>query len=246
LLVVPEARLVAAADVEDDLDDLDAEDEEPADWDDLDDEPAPLKTDFSLAESVDAEMSEVERRLRMTVCLGLARQKFQRSPEEMQEGVKRIAEAREMSAEQASELISISMIKNCYINFNAETDLGVLSEQNESAWDEAMTRLISPPKGEIPGTSSQLLERQWDLLRQIVEEQDERVKEVAGRIELPGSTMGGFQKFAYFVSVFGAIFGGGYFLVKKLMEAEREPKKKTKDDKKKSDEKKKPEEKKKD
>lgn len=227
LLVVPEPYVVAATSVEDD-------DEDWSEFETGEDEAAEaagvqMEEDSTLAENADAALSEPERKLRMALCLGLARQKFSQSADEMQQAVDMMTKMREIEEDEAREMIHVMMIKNCYINFNQETDLGVLSEPNETAWTELVDRLIAPSPKEQKGKQSTLAPRQWELIRQVVDEEkkqkDKKQKPAEKpRIEVVGSNMGAFSKFIYFISVFGAIFGGGYFLVKRLMETERAPK----------------------
>lgn len=154
------------------------------------------------------------------------------SEEEMKQAVEMMKSVHNMEAEQAREMIHINMIKNCYINFDEKEDIPALraGETDEEQYKAVANKLVAPPAQQDATKQPTLLERQWNLIREVVD--DERAKQTGatgGKIEVIGSKMGGFSKFLYFVSVFAAIFGGGYFLVKKLMalEAEKTTKKKS-------------------
>ena len=234
------------------------EDDDDTDWDsfetsyaDEDEESGETGTpssepDSSLVEAADADLSQDERKVRMGVCLSVGRQKFQRAKDMFEPILEQIQEQHKVDESQAIETILISLIKNCYINFNQETDLKdlIASADSEEKFDAISDRLIAPPVGELPGKQSTFASRHWDLIKEIIQkEQEERTtgkkkttedeipnfnqKEAPQiKVNLVGSDMTGFQKFIYFVSVFGAIFGGGYLLVKKLIQREVEKDKK--------------------
>jgi len=194
-------------------------------------EPPRYEEDTTLAERADENLTDSERKMRMAMCIGIARERFMSSEEEMKQAVEMMKTLHQMEEDQAREMIHINMIKNCYLNFNEKEDIPTLTagENDEEKYKSVVNRLIAPPLVQVEGKQQTLLERQWELIRQVVE--DERTRQTAqmgGKIEVIGSKMSGFNKFLYFVSVFAAIFGGGYFLVRKLMalEAEKMTKKK--------------------
>jgi hypothetical protein len=194
-------------------------------------EPPRYEEDTTLAERADENLTDSERKMRMAMCIGIARERFMSSEEEMKQAVEMMKTLHQMEEDQAREMIHINMIKNCYLNFKENEDIPTLTagENDEEKYKSVVNRLIAPPLVQVEGKQQTLLERQWELIRQVVE--DERTRQtgqMGGKFEVIGSKMSGFNKFLYFVSVFAAIFGGGYFLVRKLMalEAEKMTKKK--------------------
>ena len=185
--------------------------------------------DTTLAETVDANLSEAERKIRMTLCIGIARERYKNDRENLEDVIAQMAKEANISEDQAVNELHVNMIKNCYLNLDQETDMSELTSGDEDKFDQVSTRVVAPPSwsGDKPAT---LLPRQWQLISDIVEAEknnannDDPYNEFAniGRMELIGSKMSGFQKFLYFVSVFGAVFGGGYMLVKKLVAFELE------------------------
>ena len=206
--------------------------------------------DSSLAEAADADLTEPEREMRMALCIGIARQKFHDNADMFKQTIETMMEIHKVEENQAAEMVHITMIKHCYINFDQENDIKLLTEATtkdgvtSESWNAVADRVISPPANEVPGTQSTLAARQWDLIRAFVEKERTKrdsekkdsgssstksesgsgKKKESGRslpkLEVIGSQMGAFQKFLYFVAVFGAIFGGGYLLVKKLIQNE--------------------------
>ena len=186
--------------------------------------------DTTLAETVDAELSDSERKIRMTLCIGIARERYKNDKDNLEDAISQMAEAANISKDQAVNELHVNMIKNCYLNLDQEADMSELTSGDEDKFDEVSARIIAPPAGseDATGKPATLLPRQWQLINDIVEAEknnnDDPYNEFAniGRMELIGSKMSGFQKFLYFVSVFGAVFGGGYLLVKKLIAFELE------------------------
>ena len=188
--------------------------------------------DSSLAEAADADLSEPERKMRMGICVSVARQKFARTRDMLKPIMDSMKELHKIDDDQASELIHVSMIKNCYINMDQGKDFPELisSTNDDEKWDEVADRLVAPPAGEEPGKQSTLAARHWEYVREFVEneksgrESGEDIFDFSslGKINVIGSGMGTFQRFLYFVSVFGAIFGSGYLLVNKLIQKEVE------------------------
>lgn len=194
------------------------------------------RIDTSLAEKVDENLSEDAKKLRMTVCLAIARKVYQLNQNELKDTVDSIVASMNVDEAQAVNHLHLSMIQNCYMNMDQEKDLKDLTSGDHETFVQLSERVIAPPQGyesgeKIPGIT---LEQRM-LLHKIVEEEQEKVDKGAeaeedpynefaniGRMELIGSKMNGFQKFLYFVSVFGAVFGGGYLLVKKLIAHELE------------------------
>ena len=248
LLAVP---YVVATEVDDDDDE---------DWSEFDTVPSPeekepVREDTTLAEAADADLTESERVMRMTLCIGLVRQKYAEDAEAMKTILESMAKLQEVTEEQAANAIHVNMLKNCYINFDMENDLKELAD--ESKFSEIATRIVSPPTDEPEGTTSTLLQRQWELINTVLDKEEKNKtseekgngdktsgekktggKKETGRmpkIEVIGSGMNGFQKFLYFISVFGAVFGSGYLVVKKMigLEAEKQAKRNAKKDKKK-------------
>lgn len=215
-------------DAEDDADLTVADDENLPEIDDnADDEfeaPPEFTEDSSLAEEADADLTESQRKMRMAMCFGVARQKFVESKDEMEKAVEMVKSMHNIEEDQAREMIHVNMIKNCYINLNQEEDLKIFTnaEYDIEQVKETMNRLVGPSKKEQPGKQSTLADRHWNLIREIVEEERNRQQSDVGKIEVLGSKMSPFNKFLYFVAVFGAIFCGGYVLVKKLMQIEAE------------------------
>ena len=195
-------------------------------------EPPQMEEDTSLAEKADEHLSEKERKMRMALCIGVARERFLSNEAEMEKTVEMMKAIHNMEIEQAKEIIHINMIKNCYINFDEKVDIPAITagDKDEEKYKAAVDKLISPPAMEEATKQPTLLSRQWDLIREVVE--DERTKQSTllggDRVGLIGSKMGAFNKFLYFVSVFAAIFGGGYLLVRKLMQMEADKANKTK------------------
>jgi hypothetical protein len=121
------------------------------------------------------------------------------------------------------------MIKNCFIKIDQETDIEAISkalnDENTAAWTEIAQRLVS--KGsEEDKESLDFAPRHWELIREIVqEERREKSKAAAApKITVIGSGMTNAQKVIYLMVVFGIIFGGGYWLVKKLIQKELDKK----------------------
>jgi hypothetical protein len=203
-------------------------DEEEAETDPDVDAPPAYEEDTTLAEQADANLSEQERKTRMGLCIGIAREQFLSSEEEMEKAVEMMKTIHNMESDQAREMIHINMIKNCYLNFKEEEDLPALTksatEENKEVYQALVGKLVAPPAMPESEVRKQptLLQRQWELIREVVEEERGRQTGPMGgaKIEVLGSNMSAFSKFMYFVSVFAAIFGGGYFLVRKLMELE--------------------------
>jgi hypothetical protein len=218
-----------------------AEDEDDGGWDEEDDltvttddfvdsdieEPPAMQEDTSLAEKADEHLSQGERKMRMALCIGVAREKFLENQEEMEKMLEMMKAIHKMEADQAREMIHINMIKNCYINFNEKEDIPAITsgDKDEDKYKETVSRLVAPPTGDDDSLKQHtLLTRQWDLIKEVVEAERSRQSDLLGgdRIGLVGSKMGAFNKLLYFVSVFAVIFGGGYLLVKKLMQLEAE------------------------
>ncbi len=212
------------------------------DWDEEDDlmvttddevdpdveEPPLMTEDTTLAEKADAHLSEGERKMRMALCIGIAREKFLDTEEEMEKTIEMMQTIHKMETDQAREMIHINMIKNCYINFNEKEDIPAITagEKEGEKYKEVVNRLILPPADDEGDSLKQhtLLTRQWDLIKDVVEKERKKQSSLFGAdsVGLVGSKMGAFSKFLYFVAVFAAIFGGGYLLVKKLMQLEEE------------------------
>lgn len=193
-------------------------------------EPA-FEEDTSLAESADANLSESERKLRMGICVSVARQKFAQTQEALKPVLDGMKEIHKLDDDQAAEMIHVSMIKNCYINMDQENDLPELiaATGDDEKWGALADRLIAPPAGEQASKQSTLAARHWEYVREYVESEHKNRREDGefnfssmGKLNVIGSGMSGFQRFLYFVSVFGAIFGSGYLLVKKLIQKEVE------------------------
>jgi hypothetical protein len=199
------------------------DDEDDADLTVGDDE-RPPEEDTSLAEAADASLTDTERKMRMALCFGIARQQFMENEEEMEKALEMIASLQNTDVTQAKELMHVNMIKNCYINFDQEKDIEIFANESvdKDAVKASMARLVAPSPKEEAGKQATLLQRQWDLLRDISKTEQERAQREFGKIDFIGSNMGGFGQLLYFVTVFGAIFGGGYMLVKKLLQTESE------------------------
>lgn len=241
-VVSAEETAVPAVAEDDDDDDTDwSQYEMPVeDEGDFDDFPEPAeerKEDTTLAEAVDMHMDENQRQMRMAICIGIVRQKYADEKADMMKNIEALAKMQGVSEEEMSNMIHMNMIKNCYLNLDQEADIGLLSDPESFA--SVSTKIVSPPANEPEGTASTLLSRQWELIRTFLDKEKEqggpgkaKPEITAPKIEILGSGMNGFQKFLYFVSVFGAIFGGGYLLVKKMVgleTAKKQPKvKKTK------------------
>lgn len=237
VVLPPSVPFVAGAAVDDDDDDdwsgIDVETEDDGDSGESDfDSASQEEGDTTLAELVDANLSHTEQKVRMTLCIGLARQRYATDMDHLKEAVSQMAESAGITEDQAVNQLHVNMIKNCYLNLDQANDLKELTSGDVEKFNEISARVVGPPEeeGDKPST---LLPRQWELIREVVEaeqnksddgDNDEPYKEFAnmGRMELIGSKMSGFQKFLYFVSVFGAVFGGGYLLVKRLIAYELE------------------------
>lgn len=188
------------------------------------------KQDSSLAAAADAFLSAPQRKIRMALCIGLVRQKFASAKEDMQAVIAQVAQMQQVSEEQAAESIHIMMLKNCYINIDQASDLKALVEGDK--FDEVADRLVAKPAGEEEGAISTFTDYQWELIKDFLENEKKTKSENGGgggggstggaRMEVIGSKMGTLQKLLYFLAVFGSIFGGGYILVKKLMQYELE------------------------
>lgn len=189
----------------------------------------------ALARQADANLTSTERKVRMGLCIGLVRQKFAKSRESMEELIAQIAKLQEVTEEQAAESVHVMMITNCYINMDQARDLPELSNN----FDAVADRLTAPA---VEGEQNTLTDYQWELIKEFIEkeqssetEKRERKERMEKRknadpkeqkeepkrgrpIEVIGSGMGTWTKLMYFIAVFGAIFGGGYVLVKKLAE----------------------------
>ena len=227
-VVLAETAVEESLDAEDDADLTVADEENLPEVDEAaDDEfeaPPEFTEDSSLAEEADADLTEAQRKIRMAMCFGVARQKFVESKEEMEKAVEMVKSMHNIEEDQAREMIHVNMIKNCYINFDQEEDLKMFTnaEPDLEQIKQTMDRLVGPSPKEQPGKQSTLADRHWNLIREIVDEERDRQQSEFGKIEVLGSKMSPFNKFLYFVAVFGAIFGGGYVLVKKLMQSEAE------------------------
>jgi len=240
-VLFPSVPYVAGTAVDDDDDDdwsgieVETEDDGDEDLSDAADTAAVHEQgDTTLAEAIDANLSHAERKIRMTMCIGIARQRYILDKDGFSEYVSKMAEAAGISEEQAVNELHVNMIKNCYLNLDQETDLKDLTSGDADKFDTVSARVIAPPASAEEGSKpATLLSRQWELISEIVEAEknqgenganDDPYNEFAniGRMELIGSKMSGFQKFLYFISVFGAVFGGGYLLVKKLIAYELE------------------------
>jgi len=224
---------IRATEVDDDEDwsEFEVTDDDSGDIDsDSAEEAASFEGDTTLAETVDEKLSEPERKLRMTICIGVTREKF--AIDNLLEQSEKLAELTGMSKEQVANNMQLNMVKNCYLNFDEKRDFLELTSGDPATFKEATSRVLAPPASEVEaeGKTTTLLKRQWDLIRDVIEteqkassdkkkDDDDPYSEFSnfGRMELIGSKMSSFQKFLYFVSVFGAVFGGGYLLVKKLI-----------------------------
>lgn len=195
------------------------------DWDDEDEVNALIDENSGSEISLDANLSDSDRKVRMSACIDVARSVFAGSKDEIQATIDALKEAYKLEDEKAIEMMHIAMIKNCYINFDQEKDveaiMKVLKEENSNAWKELSNRLVSKPEDEDE-SGSEFAPRHWELIRQIIyEENDQKRKEtVAPKIKVVGSDMTSLQKVLYLMVVFGSIFGGGYWLVKKLIKKE--------------------------
>jgi hypothetical protein len=218
-------NLVVLAEVADD-DDEDwskyeqVEADEDFDSGDLDEAPADYVQDTTLAESVDAELSEDQRQVRMALCIGVVRQKYDIDREEITKRIPSLAKLQGIKEEEVANAIHMNMLSNCYLNLNQDSDLPELADSGK--FDAAASRVVGPPAGGDDKKSYTLLPRQWELVGKFLEDEKKggnkkKSEPKVAKIEVPGSGMNAFQKFLYFVSVFGAIFGGGYMLIRKMI-----------------------------
>jgi hypothetical protein len=208
---------------------------------DEDAEHVETRGDTTLAEKIDANMTEQERKLRMTLCIGLTREKF--TTDSLFEHTEKIAEITGMPKEQVANNMQLNMVKNCYLNLDVAKDMPELTSGDSEKFKIVSEKVFAPPVAEETGEDDSgtrrsqptLLQRQWELIRDVIESEakdadsaddddpySEFTKMDRGRMEVIGSQMTSFQKFLYFVSVFGVVFGGGYLLVKKLIRHEME------------------------
>jgi hypothetical protein len=182
--------------------------------------------------SVDEDLTEPARKIRMSVCLDVARGIFASSKPQMDESIAQIKEAYSVDEDKAAEMVHVAMIKNCFIKIDQDTDIEAISkalnEENTEAWTEIAQRLVSKgaTDSEEGKDSLDFAPRHWELIREILqEERREKSKAAAApKITVIGSGMTNAQKVIYLMVVFGIIFGGGYLLVKKLIQKELDKK----------------------
>ncbi len=225
--------LAAATTVDmDDDDDLDFDDDD--DDFDLDLEPSAesdegteVKEDTTLAEAADAGLSPVQRSVRMAACIGMVRHRISTKKEEVDKVIDQWKLMRQMTDEQAMDILHVTMLKNCYINLDQEADIKSFTSDPEEFQSDIADRVFSPPAGEAPGTQATLLQRQWDLVKDYIETESkfDEARQMP-KIDLPGSSFGPFMKTIYFNTVFSAVFGGIYVMIQRLTKGQEQLKKK--------------------
>jgi len=232
----------SATEVEEDQEQVPLEEQMEIDEEDFEKEFERIVNENTVEDRIldeDKNLSEEEKKLRMKTCISLARDVFVQAEERMKNWIDYLMKKESLEEERAVETVHISMIKTCYISMRQDSDIEELKtaekEGNTHEWISIASRLVFIPPEDDVQQYGEFAPSHWEMIRQIIfeETQQKRKEQAAPKIKVIGSDMNALQKVLYLMLVFGAIFGGGYWLVKKLIQkdldkqAKRNKKKKT-------------------